>query len=118
MSLRNSQGYIFHLIFLFSLPILFKDLSVWNTCLIHQIIFDCHLVGGIGSLVFVAGAEVAESFVFQLEGFVAVGIGCSAVEGCGWSGAEGVGAHPWLILLITILVLFSVLFFTFANGAM
>ena len=43
------------------------------------------------------------------------GWGCGCGYGWGW-GAEGFGVHPWLILLI-IPVLFSMLFFIFANGA-
>ena len=54
-------------------------------------IFDCSLVGSAGSLVAMARAEGAESFVLQLEGFVAVGIGGSAAEGFVWSGAKGFG---------------------------
>ena len=53
--------------------------------------FDCSLAGVTGSFVVVAGSEVAESFVFQLVGFVAVGIGSFATEGFVWSGAEGFG---------------------------
>ena len=52
-------------------------------------IFDCPLAGGTGSFVALAGAEAAESFVFQLKGFVAVGVGSSAAEGFVQSGAEG-----------------------------
>ena len=51
-------------------------------------IFDCPLSGGTGSFVVVAGTEAAENFVFQLEGFVAVGIGSSVDEGFVQSGAE------------------------------
>ena len=79
--MRNSQDYIFHSVFLFSLPTLFKVLSVWNTCPECQMNFACSLTGGTGSFVVVAGAEVSESFVFQLVGFVAVGIGSSVAEG-------------------------------------
>ena len=44
-------------------------------------IFDCLLAGDTGSLVVVARTEAAGSFVFQLGGFVAVGIGGSMAEG-------------------------------------
>ena len=54
--------------------------------------FDCSLAGGTGSFVVVAGAEAVESFVFQLEGFVAGGIGSSVAEGFVQSGAEGFGS--------------------------
>ena len=61
-------------------------------------IFDFPLAGGAGSLVVVAGAEAAESFDFQLEGFVAVGVGGSVGEYFVWFGVEGFGMYPWLIL--------------------
>ena len=54
-------------------------------------IFDCPLAGDVGSFVVMAGAEAAEHFVFQLEGFVAVSIGSFTAEGVLWSGAESFG---------------------------
>ena len=52
-------------------------------------IFDCPLSRGTGSFVVVAAAEAAENFVFQHEGFVAVGVRSSVAECFVWSGAEG-----------------------------
>ena len=53
--------------------------------------FDCSLAWDTENFVVVAGDEVAESFVFLIVGFVAVGIGSSAAEGFVQSGAEVFG---------------------------
>ena len=79
--------------------------------------FDCSLAVGSRSLVVVAGVEAAEKFVFQLKGYVVVGVGSSVAEGFVWSGAEDfrgafladfVDHHPK--------ILFSMFFFIIANG--
>ena len=97
-SLKSNQDYTFHSVFLFSLPILFEDISVLHTYPVHQMIFDCSLAGGTGSFVAVTGAEAAESFVSQqvdcfvigdIDGFVAVGIVDSVAEGFVLSWDEG-----------------------------
>ena len=54
---------------------------------------DCSLDGDIGGFAVVARAEVSESFVFHLVGFVAVGIESSAAEGFVQSWAKGFGGH-------------------------
>ena len=99
-SLKSNQDCTFHSVFLFSLPILFKALSVLHTYPECQMIFDCSLAGDAGSLVAVAGTKAAESSDFQhvdyfvvgyTEGFVAVGIGDSVAGGFVWSGVEGFG---------------------------
>ena len=101
------------LYFSFSLSI-FSSHSLWSLICSeylsrHQMIFDCPLAGGTRSFVVVAGAEAAESFVFHVEGFVAMGIGSSAADGFVWSGAEDfrgafladfVDCHPSPLLVL------------------
>ena len=93
-SLKSNQDCTLCPVFLFSLPILFKALSVLCTYPEHQMIFDCSLAGGAGSSV--AGPETVESSDFQhvdlfvvrdAEGVVAVGIEDSAAGGFVWSEA-------------------------------
>ena len=64
----------------------------------HQMIFDCPWLGCWRICSLWLGAGAAENFVFQLKGFVAVGIGSSAAEGFLQSGLKVFGVHSWLIL--------------------
>ena len=97
-SLNSNLVCTFHLIVQFFLPICFLVLFVQHTCLEYQMI--CFVAGGAGNFMAVAVA-------------VAGGAGYSVA-----GGTESFGVYPWLILQITISVLFFMLFFIFANGAM
>ena len=93
-SLKSNQDYTFCSVFLFSLPILFKALSVLHTYPECQMMFDCSVVGDAESFV----SQNVDCFVIgDAEGCVAVGIGDSMSEGFVWSGAEGLGVHSWQV---------------------
>ena len=84
-SLKSNQGYTFHSVFLFSLPTLFKALSVLHTYLECKMIFDCSVAGDFAS-------QHIHCFVIRdAEGFLAVGVGDSVADGLVQSGAEGFG---------------------------
>ena len=77
-SLKSNQDYTFHSVFLFSLPILFKALSVQHTYPECQMIFDCSAAGDAESVV----SQNVDCFVIgDAEGFVAVGVGDFVAEG-------------------------------------
>ena len=74
-------------------------------------IFDCTAAGDFVS-------QHVDCFVIDVEGFVVWALEVPQLRVLCGLGLKVLGVHSWLILLITIPVLFSMFFFIFANGAM
>ena len=108
-SLKSNQDCTSCSVFLSSLPILFKALSVWKTCLVYQMTFDCSLAGSAGNFVAVAvtGSEMVNVLFLSMLTALWLGI----LKGlwlwalkilqlrvlCGL-GLKVLRVHSWLIL--------------------